>query len=271
MRIVPYNDHDDATLTVNVTLPSGFEAENTQNAVRSDVLRTSDTTTLVITGVLTASRVANCFFIFRHLLNGASVRLQLFTDSGASVAASGGDSGTNPIVWWTAAETYSWSNATNDRFASESGYRYYFAADVTYLSYKLTISGTPTSSSYYQASRIFIGRYMELARSPDFGMQLGYKDLTRTNRTQGGSRRSYVGEGYRTLTGNLNYVKAAELSTWVQIHRQSGTGRDLVVDPFPADTTAKGRDHLMNACFSSIDAIGNDVSRFTKRFQFEEV
>jgi hypothetical protein len=49
--IVLHNDLDDAVLSVNVTLPTGFEVESLQNFYRDDVLLTNDTTTLVITGV----------------------------------------------------------------------------------------------------------------------------------------------------------------------------------------------------------------------------
>jgi hypothetical protein len=270
LRIVPYNDHDDCTLSVNVTLPDGFEAENTQNTRRGDVLRTTDTTTLVITGVAPANRVANCFFLFRHLLAGASVRLQLFTDTGASVAATGGDSGTNAALWYTASEPYVWSTGTNDPFVSEAPYRYYYASDVTWRSFKLTVSGTPSAVSYYQIGRIVIGRYKELAVNPGFGLQIGYKDLSRSNRTDGASLRAWVGGQYRTIDCNLNSISSDEHATWLQIQRQVGTAKDIVVDCFPDDTTSLGRDHLMNCAMTSLNAIGHEVSRFTQRLQFQE-
>lgn len=270
MRIAPDNNFDDCTLSVNVTLPDGFEAENTQNTLRGDVLRTTDTTTLVITGVAPANRVANCFFLFRHLLAGASVRLQLFTDTGASVAATGGDSGTHAALWYTASEPYVWSTGTNDPFVNEAPYRYYYASDVTWRSFKLTVSGTPSAVAYYQIGRIFIGRYVEPAVNPAYGLQLGYKDLSRSNRTDGASLRAWVGGQYRTIDCNLNDINANEVSTWLQIQRQAGTARDIVVDCFSDDTTSKGRDYLMNCTMANLNAIGHEVSRFTQRLQFQE-
>jgi hypothetical protein len=271
LRLIPYNDHDDATLTSNVALPTGFEAENTQNTRRGEFLRTSDTTTLVVTGVLPESRAANCFFLFRHKLHGASVRLQLFTDAGASAAASGGDSGPNAALCYTPTDTYTWSpSGAVDLFGSDAAYWFYYGTTVTYRSYKLTVSGSPSAVSYFEIGRIFIGKYLELAKGVAYGFQLGRKDLSRSNRTDGGSRRAHLAESYRYMTGDLVRLVAAERATWMQILQQAGTGRDMVISVLPGDGNSLERDYTMNGCFSNLDAIGHDVSRFTGRIQIEE-
>jgi hypothetical protein len=271
MLVCPYNDFDDATLSVNVTLAAGYGAENTQNTDRGKVLRTADTTTMVLTGVWPENRTINGLWLFRHLLHGASFRLQLFSDTGASSAVSGGDSTSLPALCYTPSEPYVWSKGSNDPFQFESPTWFYYAdAGKTARSFKLTVSGTPSLVSYFLIGRIVIGQFLRLARDPDFGFADGATDLSRHNRTDGGSRRSYVGQSYRTANADLNDIDADEVATWRQIHRQTGTARDIVVSVFPGDGTSEERDYTWNCFLSSLDAIGFQVSRFTKKLQFEE-
>lgn len=268
---IGFNDHDDATLSCSVVPPAGFEAENTQNTDRADVLRTADLTTFSVTGVVPETRTASSVFLFRHLLAGASVRWQFYTDAGATTPATGGDSGTVAALCYTASETFQFSTGTNDLNVTESAFWYHYAAPVTYRSYKLTVSGTPSAAAYFQIGRIAVCRMFQVAVNPDYGVRLGLKDLSRPYRTDGGTLRVARGEVYRTLTVDLSGVYEYERSIWVQIMRNAGTGRDVVASVFPGDGTTLERDYTMNGMFSSLDDIGRQVSRLTKRLQLEEV
>jgi hypothetical protein len=143
---------------------------------------------------------------------------------------------------------------------------------VTYRSYKITVSGTPTSVSYFEVGQIAVCRMFEAAINPDYGAQLGFKDLSsRPQRTDGGTLRPHVGETYRTLTVDLNSIDEGERSAWMQIMRRAGTAGNVIVSVFPGDGTTLERDYTMSGVFSSIDPIGRQVSRLTKRLQLEEV
>jgi hypothetical protein len=73
------------------------------------------------------------------------------------------------------------------------------------------------------------------------------------------------------LTVDLNSIDEGERSAWMQIMRRAGTAGNVIVSVFPGDGTTLERDYTMSGVFSSIDPIGRQVSRLTKRLQLEEV
>lgn len=265
-RIVPYNDHDDATLTASATEASGFAVEETQNDLRDHVYRSVGTSSVSITGVLSASRTASAFFLFRHTAHGGNVRLQLYSDAGATAQVY--DSTALPAVWYTDSDPYVWSTGTNDPFKSESPYRLFFAA-TEYRSYKITFGGTPTAS-YWQVSRIVLGKYLELARQPKFGLSQDRADLTDRNRSMGGSLRTNFGASWRTLTADLGKVNDNERATWDKIKRQVGTGRSFAISVYPGDGTDLERDYTMLVKFATLDPLVRDMRLYTQRLQLEE-
>lgn len=267
LRVVPYNDHDDATLTASAAPVTGYPEEDTQNDIRSRVYRSSGTSTVSITGVVTANRVANCFFLFRHTLAGANVRLQLYSDAGASAQVY--DSTTLPAVWYTDSDAYTWSTGSNDPLVSEAPFRHYFT-DTTYRSYKITFSGTPTYYSYFQVSRIVLGKYIEFARQPRFGLPLGFADNTDKTRSLGGSLRSNIGATWGTMTLDLGRVEDAERPFWVKMKRRNGTGRSWVLSLYPGNGTDLERDYTMLCKFVALDPIIRDMAVYTQRLQIEE-
>jgi len=270
MLICPYNDHLDASLSVNVSLPAGFAAENTQNTRRDDVLLTNDTSTLVITGVLPENRTINGAWLNRHRLHGANWRLQLFSDTGASVPVSGGDTTLVPTLCYTATEPYTFSNGSNDPMQYEAPTWFYFAQDYTARSYKITVSGTPTAGSYFEIGNIFIGKCETLRINPVYGAQLWYTDLSRPVRTEGGTRASRVGEHYREWKGDVDGLSPLDVGTWMQIYGRNGTWRDVMISLFPGDGTSLERWNTMNCFMKALDPLGYQANRITKTMQFEE-
>lgn len=271
LLLCPYNDFADATLSVNVTLPAGFEADNAKSMIRSDVLRTTDTTTLVITGVWPANRTINSLWLFRHLLHGANWHWQFFSDAGASVAVSGADTGTIPTLCYTPTEPYTWSTGTNDPFQYESPSWFYFGANYTARSFKLTISGTPSAVSYYEIGMAFCGKALQPAINLAFGAKLSYKDGSRISRTDGGSPRPYAGTLYKQLAFEMRRVKEYEDATWMQIERQARTINPMAVSVIPGEGGSRERDRTFPCLFSSLPEIEQAVLEMKFGAQLVEV
>lgn len=266
MRVTP-DDWRDATVTCSVTPPSGFEVENTQNTIRADVLRTSDTTTMTITATWAASRVASALYLFNHLLHGADIRTQLYSDAGWTTGVY--DSGTVPTLCYSTTEdAYTDSLGTKDPHKSDSAYWLYFA-ETSYQSAKLTISGTPSAAAYFQIGRILLGRYFEGARSPKFGFALGQQDTGKSNRTEGGSKRGYTGESWPTMTFDLGAINPDERAFWRDFMRTHNRGLDFGISIRPGRGDTQERDGTINGTFTSVDALGHEVRVFTKRMQIE--
>lgn len=266
-RIVPYNDHDDAVLTPSATAAVGFPATDTQNDIRSRVWRTTSTSSQSVTGVLSATRTANHFSMWRMRAQGASVRLQLYSDAGASAQVY--DSTALAVNCFSDSDPYTWSTGTNNPFLEYAPFVHWFA-NTNYRSYKVTWSGTPTNWSYFQVSRIVLGKYFEFTHQPKFGMSLGLDDLTDRNRSMGGSLRTNIGESWRTLQLDWGWLEDTERATILKIKRQLGKGRSLVVSIYPGNGTDLERDHMMLCKFVSLDPIIRDINVYTTRMQFEE-
>lgn len=271
MRMVPYIDSDDAVLTSTVTLPDGYEPENLQNTVRSSYLRTDDLTSFEVRGVYPEARTMNSLFLFRHLLHGANVRLYAYSDATWTTPASPfSDSSSQAALCYTASETYTNSRGTNDPFKSESPFWYFFSA-TSIQSFKLTVSGTPSAVSYFHIGRLVMGRYIELSRNPDWGFQMGWQDSSRRRRTDGGTLRARRGAFYKTMNIELADVDPLERATLLQIDRENGTAKDIVVSVFPGDGTSLERDNCVNCTMTALDALGMPTyGQLTKKFQFEE-
>lgn len=273
LRIVPENWVDEMTMTGSegsAAMPLEFLQDVARGHVwRSETLSTGGGGVREITGTLGSGvvRDANCFFIFRHNLAGGTIRLRLF-DAGASMVY---DSGTNTFTPAIAGAHDFGGALTTDPFQREAPYALYFPL-WEFKSFTLTLGGTLASGDVYaQACRIFLGRYFEVGINPDYGVQLGVETTTDQVRTRGGSLRSSRGELWRTFTADLNRMSEADRSVWLDIMKLAGLERDIVISLFPGDGTREERDYCMNGKFTSLDALGYQVSWRTKRLQVKEV
>lgn len=268
VRIVPRNDWDDLTLSVSGTEASGFPVGYTQNTDRGKRLRTTDLTTYVITGTNSANHVASHFSLFRHHLHGASIRVQLYSDVGATTQVY--DSGTVAAICYTAPDPYTWSDGTNDPFQSLAPFWLWFS-EVTYRAIKVTLSGTPTGYTYYEITRACLGRYFEMAINPTYGLTIGKQTISDKDRSYSGSMLANVWASWRLMGMDLNDIATNELSTWMDILENVGDGVDIVVSGFPGDGTRKEALHTMNGVLVNLNAFGHQISRYTGKIAVEEV
>jgi hypothetical protein len=273
LRIVPLNHWDFATLSTSAAPATGFPITNTQNSTRSLVCRTASNAAQTWSATWGASpvRTATFFGIFLHNLGGpgstGTVRAQFYSDA----AWSSQIYDTTALVAnnITPTDVYDFGVSSNDPFAGSWPYWLWFTETAAFRSVKISFANIP--GTYLQASRIFVGKHLEVLRDPAFGATLGWTDLTDRNRSRGGSLRSNVGPSWRVMQMDLNYVRESERAAWLDVVRYCGTGRDFVWSVFPLDGTRLERDHIVNAKFSSLDAIGRQAKYLTKRLQVEEV
>jgi hypothetical protein len=267
LRIVPKNDWDDATISVSAAAEVGFEAENTQNTIRDKTWRSTSNASQSITAVWNSAITLSHFSMHRHLNHSGTFRWQLYSDAAATTQVH--DSTALSATTYTAAEPYTWSSGSNDPLKSDAPTWYWHSEIASVRAAKLTFGGTP-SQAYWLASRIWCGRYMELAVNPVYGMQLGEDNMTDRERTQGGSLRTNEGESWRKLTFDLNDINENELATWMDIRRYAGTSKDVLVSAFPGDGTRLEALHTIAGRFANLNDIGRQVSRLTMRAQIEE-
>lgn len=267
LRIVPRNDWDDATLTPSAVAETGFEAENTQNTIRGKTWRTTSNADQSVTAVWDSPITLSHFSMHRHLNHAGSFRWQLYSDTSATTEIH--DSTVLSATSHTAGEPYAWSDGDDDPFLSRSPTWYWHTPIANVRAAKLTLSGA-LAQLYWQTSRIWCGRYLQLDRSPARGIELGQFDNTDRERTQGGSLRTNAGESWRQFTFDLRAIKETEFATWVDIREYAGTSKDVVVSVFPGDGTRKEALYMMAGRMMNLNAIGRPTHLMTMRVQIEE-
>lgn len=266
LRIVPKNDWDDATLTPSATEESGFDVENTQNTIRDKAWRTTSNASQSVTAVWSASRTFSHFSMHRHLCHAGSVKLELFSDAAATVSVY--DSGAVSATPYSASESYTWSEGSNNPLLTSSSYWLWFTPTAA-RSAKITFSGTP-SQAYWQVSRIWAGRYWQPTRNFARGLNLGRGDLTDAETTQGGSLRTNESESWRVLNGELTGITATEFATLSDIYAYAGRSKDIVVSVYAGDGTRKEERYCFAGKMTALNDIGRPSVVFTSRINIRE-
>lgn len=266
-RIIPYNHHDDATLSSSIVPSADFAVTNTQNHIRGQVFKSAGTTAQSISGTLAAARSATFFGIFHHELWGSDIEIELFSD--AAWTTSVYSSGPLPAENVTPSDPYDWGLGTNDPLYRTFPYYLWFPEE-TFQSYRIYFSGTPTIG-YFQASRIWLGKHFETFINPAWGASIGYGTDTQRSRSRGGSLRTNLGASWKTMSFDFEWIPEADRAAWMDVMQYCGTSRDIVAALFPDDGTRLERDNIINAKFTSIDPIArSNYAYLSKKVQLEE-
>lgn len=266
LRIVPHNLHDDATVTGTGTAVTGFPVTYTQNTIRGRSLRISGSS-FVIKGTLAGTRSASHLSLHRHTIAaGATVTLELFSDA----------AWTSSVYDSTALDIASFTDDSGGSafdFGLESAFTrsnvpfVHWFTPTEFQSYEITLS----SISSPEVNRVFLGLGFEFQVNPDYGAPLSWSTNTDSNRTLGGSLRRNAGEQWRSLSLELNGIREAERQFLLDLMQRNGTSKDFVLSLFPEDETLMEAAYTLNATFTSLDAIGRQISRLTKRLVMQEV
>jgi hypothetical protein len=257
LRLIPRNWHYEATLSTEFPAADGYSIVNTQNRKRSRVWRSSsfsganahDDQYIAGTFADGFTRGVNFFGLFRHRCHGGKVRLELFSDANWTVQVY--DSTALDIINVTPTDGHDWGidpygEGRADPHLLDAPYWLYFG-EVDCLSYRITFSDhailtlpnpsdpPPFGAQFWEVGTFVLGRYFEVGWPPAYGAELGFIDLTETDRSRGGSLYSNRGAQARTLKLALDNVAETERAAWVDIVRYSGLGRDVVVSLFPED------------------------------------
>jgi len=278
LRLVPYNFHDDATLTAQILPVAGFSIENTQDTQRSRVWRSVSGADQYVEGTYDdgISRTASFFSFFRHRCHGGNVRLVLYSD--VAYSSSVYDSGALPIINLTPTDGAAWGfdaygGSGTDPYLTDTPYWKYFTP-TAHKSFRIYFTGNVGTYgySYWQVCRFFLGNYFEPAFTAQYGAQINVVSQSDRNRSRGGSLRTNIGPRWRTMQMDLIRVPESDRAAWLDIATRMGTDRDFVLSLFAGDGTRKERDHIVNCVFSAADGLERfHPSYLKRRIQIEEV
>lgn len=276
LRIVPLNHWDAATLSTSVAPATGFPIINTQNTTRNLTCRTTSNAAQNWLGTWSAgvSRTATFLGIFLHnavasLASAATIRAQFYSDAAWTTQIYDTTAlSANNIT--TPTDVFDFGIGSNDPFLGTWPYWIWFAETTAFRSVKISFASIP--GTYFEASRIVIGKHLEVTYNPAYGDTLKWLDNSTAGRSRGGSLRRNRGATWRVMDNALPWIPEAQRAAWLDIQRMCGTSVDFVHSLYPTDGTRLERDYMMNACFESLDGLNRpSKNRLSTRLQIVEV
>lgn len=265
IRIITPNDGDTATLSDSPALAATLPVTNLQDVSRARVARTTSTASQDLKGTWSSSKVISACALMRHnLTSGAGWTLRLYSDAAWTtlVYNSGAISALPPktlgdLDWgvdplgatvftnWDQAYSVMWFDAVKAR------------------SFTLTITDASNPDGYFQASRLFIGRYLEAVANFDYGNDMGWAEDTTQERTDGGTLRSDGIEPYRRMSFDLSWLDMTDRPKFQEWARRDGKRNDVFISMYPEQGGTTERDACMAAKLVSSPMIAH---RYTNAY-----
>jgi hypothetical protein len=276
-RIIHTNHHATATLTATTSAAS-FPATDTQSTARDEAWRSTALGSQVISGVLPATKQASALFIGKHLCQGGTVKLELFSDAGFSTPASG-FAGFGPVsIAQSIAVPNTWGDTPGDVLDTDASYYaqefcYWFGTMVAFRSYKITFAGTPTNGSgYFEVGHIYLGPHLESPYMPEWNFELDVLDSGSGEvRSGGGTDRANAGATWKVLTTDVSWITPAYRPTFLDLMTRLQRSGDVVFSMFPNAGGRDERDYTIAGRFSAGGGIKwASVNRRAKRFILRE-
>jgi hypothetical protein len=250
MRIVYDNAIDTATLSASPALVTTLPEENLQNISRSKVARTTGLSTQTILGNLSVAKLVSSLVLWRHnFTSNATIQLELYplaNQAGTKVYDSGEispyDAKTLGDLLWgidplEASVFDSWGVYWSE---------IWFDA-VAAASFKLTIKDSANPDGYMQVSRAYLGAYIGASFNPSYGMQLGWDEKVKQERTAGGTLYSDPAAAYRQLQFTLEMLSEVDRPKFLEFTRVVGMTKDFFISIYPELGGEIERDHSMLA------------------------
>lgn len=112
------------------------------------------------------------------------------------------------------------------------------------LSMRITVTDTGNSAGYVQASRLYIGRALELTYNPD-SCTFAWMEDTKQARSSGGTLRSDGLNTFRQISVGLGIITEAQRAELADAVRFAGMRKDWMLDVYPDASGERARDYSM--------------------------
>jgi hypothetical protein len=248
IRVCPINFYDQAGLVESPAMVTTMPATNAQNTDRGSTARSTSAAAQTIQGAWGGdARKIDSFFMYRHNCQGANVQLLLYPNS--DYTGTPYDSTALPFFTAVTSNSFDWGitaaapDSVNDLLLAEAPYFLYFAA-FTAKSFKIIL--TNCARTYFDITRIWLGKFLEAPYNPKYGMTVGesYGDLP--NRTKGGSLRTRSGAKWHELKIDTFYLDDAGRQLWSDLISFIQLNKDVAISVLPGVGGRQERDRVWN-------------------------
>lgn len=275
MRLLFQNLVDAATLEASPAMHYAAPVTNLQEQAREKVARTYDLSTQTIDVTLEQPDTISACVLYRgNFTSAATWRVKVYDT--AAMATLLYDSGDSDLAAPKTLGDLDWG--VDPLGASLfDGWGYTFAAlwfaPVVGGFVRITLDDAANPDGYMQASRLFIGPYVEPGGMPLVGgLRLTWRDTSKLSRTDGGTLRTEAGVQYRALEVAGELMPEVDRNALSAMARDNGLRGDLYVSVFAEEGNARERDYQMQAKLIATDPIGMRLYGYTEQaLRFEEI
>lgn len=247
IRFIIENLHNIATLTATTTAANSY-VDNTKDAYRSNVWRSTAITAQDIAGDLDTNYNMTSMVINRHNLSPAAT-VQLVLRDGGAAGTIVYDSTAISIGTLIPMGTFVWGVDTWGGVYDEAGnvaaYAFEFAS-VSADYYTLTLVDSGSADGYIEVGQLILGVSWQPQYNFDNGIVLDYRDGVDMTRTDAGSLRAEgLAETYRVCSLTLGWLTDADRTSLISQMRTLGRGVDLWVSAYPTEGGQREREYAM--------------------------
>jgi hypothetical protein len=275
LRILAKNIADTATVTASPAAVSTLPVTNLQTQQRKQTFRSaslesgSPLTGQQIKLTWSAAQKINMIALMRHnLRTTGTIRVHFYSDAAWTTE-----------VYSTSATAFSTSGlATDIDTYTDADYlllknsAIYFAELTTVQSAIIVLTDSTNPDGYFEASRLFVGKYFETTYDPPFGgSDLTIDDMGVQERADSGSLITDKREKYRKLNINAEFIPEADLDDLLAIARYLGKEKDCFVSLYPGEAGVKELYHQLQAKLVQSPTFNPYFLKLHRaQFQFEE-
>lgn len=268
------NIGDTAALSASPAMVTTLPETNLQSQYRETVARWTTIDGQAIQAVWSSSHPVNMVCLYRtNFSSSATWRVRMFSDPTftTSVYDSGYVTTNNPVPLGSLEWGVDPLGLSLYSYWDYAVCRVYFTS-VLAQSMQIDVIDSANESGYCQASRLFVGQYIEPTAGPTLGMTVGYRENTQQTRTEGGSLRTDPGANWRVMTLSMQQMEADERRQFMEILRRYGMRGDLFVSVHPGTGDELERDHELQAKITNLTDISNPYQiRYDHALQLGEL
>lgn len=239
LRIVQSNNADSATLSASNTA-GALVADNLKSTFKSQVYRSTGTTTIITAEWAAAQYISIAAFAFANFSSAATMRVKGYTLSGDVTPSF--DTGDVVCCSEGSLADYDWGEvgAGANSFAYGGGV-YATAWTPLDLVQKITIEiKDPTNSlGYIEAGRLIIGKYWQAERNADYGAQINYIDRSQSSRNDAGDLMIDRGTRHKSMSLSFALMPTVDRDNLTKLLINNGTSRPFFISLYPENSDPK--------------------------------
>lgn len=236
-----YNNVADVAATLTASTTSGsLAASNMQNEKKSSVHRSTGTTVDYTITWSTNQTVSMVCLPCTNLSTTAQVRVRVYNgtiDTNNLTTNLIQDTTKTPIVYRPSLLRWTTLNANTFAYGGFTKMVFWLPAKLTTVrGILITITDTNNPAGYIDCSRLIIGDYWSPTYNIQNGFQHSIEDLTTTKRTQSGDLLADTKPQFEKLEFSYSLLPEADKTALVDIFKNYGTYKNILVTPFPTET-----------------------------------